>query len=54
MLTPANAPARHFYEAIGGRAVDERLFDEEGLMLPEIVYGWADISTVCRSRNGPS
>lgn len=30
----ANVPARHFYEAIGGRLVGERLFDEEGVMLP--------------------
>jgi ribosomal protein S18 acetylase RimI-like enzyme len=39
----ANAPARRFYEAIGGRLVGERLFDEEGVMLPEVVYEWADI-----------
>ena len=40
----ANAPARRFYEALGGRIVDERLFDEEGVMLPEVVYEWADIA----------
>jgi ribosomal protein S18 acetylase RimI-like enzyme len=39
----ANAPARRFYEALGGRLVCERLFDEEGVMLPEVVYEWADI-----------
>jgi ribosomal protein S18 acetylase RimI-like enzyme len=39
----ANAPARAFYEAIGGRLVGERLFDEDGVMLPEVVYEWADI-----------
>lgn len=39
----ANAPARRFYEAIGGRVVGEREFDEEGFLLPEIVYGWPDI-----------
>ena len=42
----ANAPARRFYEAIGGRLVGERLFDEEGVMLPEVVYEWADIATL--------
>jgi hypothetical protein len=42
----ANAPARRFYESLGGRLVDERLFDEEGLMLPEVVYGWADIKAL--------
>ena len=39
----ANTPARGFYEAIGGRLVSERLFDEDGVMLPEVVYEWADI-----------
>jgi ribosomal protein S18 acetylase RimI-like enzyme len=42
----ANAPARRFYEALGGRLADERLFDEEGVMLPEVVYEWADIETL--------
>jgi ribosomal protein S18 acetylase RimI-like enzyme len=42
----ANAPARRFYEAIGGHLVDERLFDEEGVMLPEVVYEWADIKAL--------
>jgi ribosomal protein S18 acetylase RimI-like enzyme len=42
----ANAPARRFYEAAGGRAVAERLFDEEGTLLPEVVYEWADITTL--------
>ncbi|MEO7911506.1 MAG: GNAT family N-acetyltransferase [Roseiflexaceae bacterium] len=38
-----NAPARRFYEALGGQLIDERLFNEEGIMLPEVVYGWANI-----------
>ncbi len=42
----ANAPARRFYEALGGRLVSERLFDEEGVMLPEVVYEWANIETL--------
>ncbi|MFL5805139.1 MAG: GNAT family N-acetyltransferase [Roseiflexaceae bacterium] len=42
----ANAPARRFYEAIGGRLVGERLFDEEGVMLSEVVYEWADIKVL--------
>jgi hypothetical protein len=42
----ANAPARRFYEAIGGRLVGERLFDEQGVMLPEVVYEWTDIETL--------
>lgn len=39
-----NMPARRFYEAIGGRVVGEREFDEEGFLLPEVVYGWPDIT----------
>jgi ribosomal protein S18 acetylase RimI-like enzyme len=39
----ANAPARRFYEALGGRLIGEREYNEEGIMLPEVVYGWADI-----------
>jgi len=42
----ANAPARRFYESLGGRLIGERLFDEEGVMLPEVVYEWADIETL--------
>jgi len=39
----ANTPARRFYEAIGRRVVSERMFDEEGFLLPVMVYGWPDI-----------
>jgi GNAT superfamily N-acetyltransferase len=39
----ANAPARRFYEAIGGQIVGEAEFEDYGYLLPEIVYGWADI-----------
>lgn len=42
----ANTPARGFYEAIGGHLVEERLFDEDGVLLPEVVYAWADIQTL--------
>ena len=42
----ANTPARRFYEAIGGRLVDERLFDEDGVLLPEVVYEWMDIQAL--------
>ncbi len=40
----ANTPARRFYAAIGGQVVGEREFDEEGFLLPEVVYGWPDIT----------
>jgi GNAT superfamily N-acetyltransferase len=42
----ANAPARRFYEAIGGHLIGQRLFDEEGIMLPEVVYEWTDIEVL--------
>lgn len=42
----ANTPARRFYEAIGGRVVDEREVDEEGFLLPAVVYGWPDIGVL--------
>lgn len=50
----ANAPARGFYAAIGGRLVGERLFDEDGVMLSEVVYEWANISALAvRAEPGP-
>lgn len=30
-------------QAIGGRLAGERPFDEDGVLLPEVVYAWADI-----------
>jgi ribosomal protein S18 acetylase RimI-like enzyme len=42
----ANAPARRFYEALGGEVVGEREFDEEGFRLGSVVYGWSDIATL--------
>lgn len=44
-----NTPARRFYEALGGQVVAEREFDQDGVLLPEVVYGWADISNGLRS-----
>ncbi|MEZ4708925.1 MAG: GNAT family N-acetyltransferase [Caldilineaceae bacterium] len=41
-----NAPARNFYAALGGTPVGERQFDEEGFLLPEIVYGWPDLAAI--------
>lgn len=39
----SNTPARRFYEALGGRVVAEREFDHDGVLLPEVVYGWEDL-----------
>lgn len=38
----ANAPARCFYEALGGRVVRVREVDEFGVMVPEVMYAWPD------------
>jgi len=38
----ANDPARRFYEAIGGRLIGQRPFDDEGVLLDEVVYAWDD------------
>lgn len=43
-----NTPSRRFYEALGGRVVAEREFDQDGVLLPEVVYGWADLSSGLR------
>ncbi len=43
-----NVPARRFYEAIGGRVGRERMFDQDGTQLLEVVYVWDDIQTLVR------
>ena len=48
----ANLPARGFYEAMGGQVVGQRTFEEEGHLLPETVYGWADLAALV-VRAGP-
>jgi len=42
----ANLPARAFYEAMGGREIDQGTLDEEGYLLPVTVYGWSDITAL--------
>lgn len=42
-----NAPARRFYGAIGGQLIGQFLEpDEDGSMLTELMYGWADARTL--------
>ncbi|MGE4063578.1 MAG: N-acetyltransferase family protein [Rhodospirillaceae bacterium] len=38
-----NAPARKFYEALGGRAVAEKDDRRTGYTLREVAYGWEDV-----------
>lgn len=40
----ANRPARAFYEAMGGHEIGQRMFDEEGYLLPGCVYEWSDLN----------
>ena len=46
----ANAPARRFYAALGGRPVGEHRVDEAGTQHPSTVYGWtlADVTALLR------
>ncbi len=47
-----NTPARRFYEALGGRMVGEREFQEHGFTLREVIYGWPDTRELAGA--GPS
>ncbi len=41
-----NAPARRFYEALGGKLVLEEQVEENGVPLVQVAYGWDDIRTL--------
>jgi GNAT superfamily N-acetyltransferase len=41
-------PARGFYEALGGRLVGAKDIVVGGATLPEVAYGWDDLSALCR------
>jgi GNAT superfamily N-acetyltransferase len=38
-----NAPARGFYEALGGRLLFEEQIEDEGVTLDQVAYEWPDI-----------
>ena len=43
----ANAPARRFYEALGGQLVlEEQKVEEDGTVLEMVAYGWTDTSVL--------
>ena len=46
MLFRLTLPARGFYEAMGGREIGQRMFDEEGYLLPMTIYAWPDIAVL--------
>ena len=46
----ANAPARRFYEALGGQLVLEEQIEDRGAVLDQVAYGWSDVSELLHSR----
>jgi ribosomal protein S18 acetylase RimI-like enzyme len=46
----ANAPARGFYEALGGQLVLEEPIEDRGAVLDGVAYGWRDVSVLLHSR----
>lgn len=46
----ANAPARRFYEALGGHLVLEEQIEERGAVLDQVAYGWRDVSELLHPR----
>src|SRR5690242_8988579 len=43
-----NAPARRFYEALGGQLVLEEQIEEDGFVLEQVAYGWSDAGVLLR------
>jgi GNAT superfamily N-acetyltransferase len=49
----ARNPSRFFYEAVGGAKIAQRKERLWGVVLPELAYGWPDLTrAVNRSRDG--
>ncbi|MDE2427686.1 MAG: GNAT family N-acetyltransferase [Burkholderiales bacterium] len=46
-----NAPARNFYEELGGVLLLEQAFSWDGMDLMEAGYGWSDLSVLMASVN---
>jgi GNAT superfamily N-acetyltransferase len=50
----ANAPARRFYEAMGGRLLPSlRQVEEEGVMIDETAYGWDNLDALAMTDSAP-
>jgi ribosomal protein S18 acetylase RimI-like enzyme len=43
-----NAPARRFYEALGGQVIGAHETEDYGFKEPQVVYGWEEIRAVGR------
>lgn len=48
----ANAPARRFYEAMGGTLAAQRQVEIGGQPLDEVAYAWASLSACCTPHQG--
>ena len=46
----ANAPARRFYEALGGQLELEEQIEDRGALLDQVAYGWRDVSVLLYSK----
>jgi|HubBroStandDraft_2_1064218.scaffolds.fasta_scaffold93191_3 L-amino acid N-acyltransferase YncA len=40
-------PACDFYQALGGKAIAEKSIEIGGVLLPEVAFGWTDLSVLC-------
>ena len=45
----ANAPARRFYEGLGGAVVREQPIEIGGVTFMEVAYGWPDLQTLLKA-----
>ncbi|MCU4178011.1 GNAT family N-acetyltransferase [Bosea sp. BH3] len=41
-----NAPARHFYERLGGNLIGQKADQRGSVVLPEVAYGWRDLGVI--------
>ena len=46
----ASEPARRFYESLGGQLVGTREDYDNGVLIPLVVYGWADTQALISAR----
>jgi ribosomal protein S18 acetylase RimI-like enzyme len=44
-----NAPARRFYESLGGKLSASGVFKYDGFELPDVTYVWEDMATLLKS-----
>ena len=44
-----NAPARRFYEALGGKQIGSKPVEMGGVTLEEVAYGWEDTSSLLKT-----